>query len=112
MRSLGFIAWILVFASPSGAQIVATLSNDQITIRNNASSDLVAYAIVVRLRETSRQPFTIYSDLAIDPAFKPIPGRGERVIMANPAHRADERGPYLQTPVLAGGIYSDGSTTG
>jgi hypothetical protein len=106
----------------------------QISVRNNSDRSLTAFAVSANvipmnsatgIRNPSDALWANYQDSAIDPNMKPLPPNQERMVAARvrcslpnlwstearktiPASNCDQ----LEQPLIAAGIYSDGSTTG
>jgi len=133
MQTSVSIAWLLVCACSLEAQITTTLNRlpngvEEVRIRNNSPTSLVAYAVTVnRVPQNpyaSNAPFVVYSDPLLDPDAKPLPAGEERVVMAMsdrplPTYTGKLRFvPFvaathnLEEPVAAAGILDNGATTG
>jgi hypothetical protein len=116
------ISAVAVFASAlaSQAQISTALNRlpdglNEVRIRNNASTSLTAFVVTVRQTpgsdSTSNAPFIVFSDSLIDPALPPLLASEERVVIDFVYHPGRRRS-LLEEPVIAAGIFADGTTTG
>jgi hypothetical protein len=108
------------------AQITATLNRlpdgqDEVRIRNNSATDLVAFAVtanrVPQRTNPINGPFVVYSDPLVDQAVTPLPGSEERVVMSGyfTQDRVTLGKSYfggLKGPIVTAGIFADGTTTG
>ena len=130
MKAVICVACALGCACSLNAQIAATLNHlpdgmDEVRIRNNSASSLVAFVVTVKQVPksvySSNAPFVVYSDPLIEPAAKPLPPGEERVLItAGVASGLDSQSrPWcfgacsrLQEPVVAAGIFASGEPTG
>jgi hypothetical protein len=103
------------------AQITATLNQlpngaDQVRIRNNSATSLVAFAVTVKQVPlsafASNAPFVVYSDPLIEPASRPLQANEERVVMSDFFHDPSGRRHLFKEPIITAGILADGATTG
>jgi hypothetical protein len=140
MKTVISLASILAYTFSSSAQITTTLKHrpdgmDEVRIRNDSASTLVASVVAgkrvaqspasprellrnaIRNTETaaSYMPFVLYSDPLIEPVSRPLPASEERVMMTMSMQNVFNGGVRvwsLEEPILAAGIFADGSTTG
>ena len=140
MRTVILVASILACVISLDAQITTTLKHlpdgmDEVRIRNNSAISLVASVVagkrVTRSPASPRQllrnatratddapsyaPFVVYSDPLIEPATRPLPASGERVIMTMSKQNilnGRVRVWSLEEPIVTAGIFADGSPTG
>jgi hypothetical protein len=90
---------------------------DEVKIRNNSATSLVAFVVTVKQvplsANASNAPFVMYSDPLIEPAASPLPAGEERVVrvmrFAGPGGKIRR---LFDEPVVAAGIFADGTTTG
>jgi hypothetical protein len=105
------------------AQISATLTHlpdglDEVRIRNNSASSVVAYVVSVKRvpqsANSGNAPWVSYSDPLIESASKPLLAGEERAVIKmgmNPGiNTPGER--FFQEPVVTAGILSDGTVIG
>jgi|SRR5579872_3233883 len=116
MKTVISIASILAFAFSLDAQITATLSGGQIRIKNNSSTDLVAFVVAIKRVEripgnigpiAANRPNIVYSDPVVETTAKPLLPNQERSIQPlTPSAFSVEQ------PILTAGVFADGSTIG
>jgi hypothetical protein len=144
MKTVISVASALACAFSLDAQITTTLNHlpdglDEVRIRNNSTTSLVAFVVTVKQAPlspaTSNAPFVVYSDPLIEPETKPLLASEERVVMmrgmgpgplsgalrrktTDRAHTAADAGArpsgrrFLEEPIVTAGIFADGATTG
>jgi len=121
MNTIASVVCILASSFSLGAQITATLNksslsgsmNDEIKIRNNSAIGLEAYAVtakVVMRGGPNRPSFVVYADPVVDPRANSLAGHQERTVQVSVPHRKDEKGPFIEEPILFAGVFADGST--
>jgi hypothetical protein len=112
---------VLACAFSLDAQITARLnrlsdSADEVRIRNNSATSLVAFAVTVKQApmsgNSSKAPLVVFSDLLIDPAAKPLPAGEERVVMSSHFILSSGRHLPLEEPIVTAGILADGAPAG
>jgi hypothetical protein len=115
------VASILACVFSLDAQITAILNHlpdgqDEVRIRNDAATNLVA--VVATVKQTpfsasaSTAPLVVYSDPLIELATKSLPSGEERVVMVRGFRdRSGKRYPLLE-PIVTAGVFADGTTTG
>jgi hypothetical protein len=90
MKTVLSVASVFACAFSLDAQIATTLNHlpdglDEVRIRNNSATGLVAFVVTVKQvplsPATSTAPFMVYSDPLIEPATKPLLPGEERVVM-------------------------------
>ena len=133
------MASILACAISLAAQITTTLHRlpdglDEVRIRNNSGTSLVAFAVSVKPVPRSagsppardladrNSPLVVYSDPLIEPGARPLSAGEERVAtVSGVAFTADPLGRRLLPPfgrrlledsILTAGIFADGTATG
>lgn len=119
MKTVISMVSIFVCVLPLGAQITAMLNGGQVRIKNNSSTDLVAF--VVALKRVARSPAEdnigpiaakrtdiVYSDSLIETNETPLLPNQERIVQPRTVAVA----PGVEQPILTAGIFSDGSTMG
>lgn len=129
-RMKTFISLVVALVSTFSldAQITTTLNRspnglDEISIRNTSATSLVAFVVaakqVIRSDYSTGAPFVEYSDSLLDTAAKPLLANEQRVVMvrgigfSEPAKIPGQPIRHLvEEPVLAAGIFADGTTTG
>ena len=120
MKTFVSLAGLLAYASLSDAQIAATLNRlpngmDEVRIRNNFATNLVAYVVTVKEAQGGDSPRNVtrvfFSDPLIDAAAKPLLASEERVLLAR-ALAPPGRGRFLEEPIIAAGILGDGTAAG
>jgi hypothetical protein len=139
MRTVVLVASVLACAFSLKAQITTTFNRlpdglDEVRIRNNSATSLVAFVVSVKQAPrssdsppaldlgASNAPFVVYSDPLIEPGARPLPPSEERVAtVSGVAFTLDPLGRRLLPPfgrrllgdsILTAGIYADGTTTG
>ncbi len=130
MKTLSKWHPILACAFSLDAQITTTLNRlpdglDEVRIRNNSATSLVAFVITVKQRPrsaySSNAPFVVYSDPLIEPETNPLLAHEERMVFArgvapgqDPLSRPRCHGEcsLLEEPIITAGILADGTTTG
>ena len=103
------------------AQVAATLNHlpngaDQIKIRNDSSSGLVAYVVSAKQvprNNDARPPFLWYADPSVDPVTKPLLPGEERVISERIFQGpGGQRLITMEEPIITAGVLADGTTVG
>jgi hypothetical protein len=122
MKTVISVVSLLACAFSLAAQITTTLSRlpdglDEIRIRNNFATGLLAFVVTVKQAPlspaASNAPFVVYSDPLIDPASKPLLAGEERVAMVSGFRdRSGKHLRLLDEPIVIAGIFADGVTTG
>ena len=130
MKTVSSVAFVLACAFSLDAQLTTTLNHlpdglDEVRIRNNSATSLVAFVVTVNQRPqsaySSKAPFVLYSDLLIEPETKPLLPREERVVIARGMPSSlDALGrpvchgacSLLEEPIVTAGILANGTTTG
>ena len=140
MKTVILAASVLACVLSLDAQITTSLNHlrdgmDEVRIRNDSATSLVAYVVAGKrvtrspaspgeaLRNADRTteaaasyaPFVVYSDPLIEPATRPLPASGERVIMTMSKQNilnGRVRVWSLEEPIITAGIFADGSSTG
>lgn len=137
MRIAISVACVLAYAFSLAAQITTTLNRlpdglDEVRIRNNSATSLVAFVVSVKQVPrsagspldlgASNVPFVVYSDPLIELGARPLPAGEERLATVSgaapgvdpPSRRllppSGRR--LLENSILAAGIFADGTTTG
>jgi hypothetical protein len=124
MRAVIQVASLFACAFVSSAQITATIHHlpdgmDEIRVRNGSETNLTAFVVTAKQipwgGPNTSSPFVIiHSDPLVEPAAQPLPAGEERVVIKRGAPPSrDRRHQHLfEEPVIAAGIFDDGSTTG
>jgi len=138
MKTVISLASVLACAFSLDAQITTTLKHlpdglDEVRIRNNSATSLVAFVVSVKQAPrsagsplaldlaTRKEPFVVYSDPVIEPATRPLPASEERVAMVSGVAPRDSSGrrllPHsgrrlLEDSIVTAGIFADGAVTG
>ena len=114
------MASVVACAFSLDAQITTTLNQlpgrDEVRIRNDAATNLVAVVATVKQTpfsaSSSTAPLVVYSDPLIELATKSLPSGEERVVMVRGFRdRSGKRYPLLE-PIVTAGVFADGTTTG
>lgn len=131
---------VLAFTIPVPGQITASLTRipegfDQVTIRNDSKTSMVAYAVSVkrapRAGTTNSARSVVYSDQLVEPSARPLAAGESRMVLSSdmlccgPLARRDSKGRqlfskgpdtdprlYVEGSVVAAGIFEDGMTAG
>ncbi len=129
------VAFILACGFPVDAQIATSLNHmpdglDEVRIRNNSATTLVASVVTGKLvmpifrtqwpslrnaDPTAEAPFVVYSNPFVETATSPLPTKEERVLETADLQRPITgmvRAWSLEETKVAAGIFADGSTTG
>jgi hypothetical protein len=116
--------WVLIVLActfPLDAQIAATINrtssgSDEVRIRNDSASSLVAFVAAVKQSglnsNASRAPLLLYADPLIDGAITPIKSGEDRLVLVNGFRDPSGKPRPWQEPVLAAGIFEDGTIAG
>jgi hypothetical protein len=124
MKTGSSVALLLTLALTANAQITTSLNRkpdgaDEITIRNDSSKSLVAFAVTAR--ELPRSPNSIsaphvfYFDPVIEPAIQPLAVGEERLVVRRwfASGRGNSPAPRVfQEPITVAAIFADGTTFG
>ena len=122
------MASVLACAFSLAAQITTTLNRlpaglDEVRIRNNSATSLVAFVVSVKQAPrssdsppvldlgASNAPFVVYSDPLIEPGARPLQASEERVATVSGVVSFRQTR-LLEDSVVAAGILADGTTTG
>ncbi len=137
MKTVVTVASVLAYAFSLDAQITTALKHlpdglDEVRIRNNSATSLVAFVVSVKQVPrsagspldlgASNVPFVVYSDPLIEPGARPLPAGEERLAtVSGAAPGLDPPGRRLLPPsgrrlledsIVTAGIFADGTTTG
>jgi len=139
MRAVISMVCVFACAFSLAAQITTTFNRlpngmDEVRIRNNSRTSLVAFAVSVKAVPRSagspaardpgdrNSPLVVYSDPLIEPGARPLSASEERVAtVSGVAFTSDPLGrgvlpPFgrrlLEDSILTAGIFADGTTTG
>src|SRR5262245_16123489 len=111
MQTVGLLALLAACAFSLNAQIATTVNRardgmDELRIRNNSATSLVAFVVTVKQAPRSPYspdpPFVVFSDPLIEPAAQPLSAGEERVLMrrGGPPSRGPSGGRLLEEPIL------------
>jgi len=116
MKTVISVASMFAYAFSLNAQISTTLTGGQVRIKNNSSTDLVAFVVAMKRVErsprnigpiTASRPNIIYSDPVIETTQTPLPPNQERSLQPlTPSAYSVEQ------PILTAGVFADGTTIG
>jgi hypothetical protein len=115
MNTFISMASVLACAFSLDAQITTTLNGGQVRIKNNSSTELVAFAVAMkRVAQTSdigpttaNRPNIAYSDSVIETTETPLLPNQERIVQPlTPSVFS------IEQPILTAGVFADGSTIG
>ena len=129
MKTVFCGAGLIVSAFVLNGQIASTINrlpngSEEVTIRNDSTSPVVAFAVTVRQvpqsAASSDAPVVVYSDPLIEPSDKLLPPGEERLVLARGVRPRQPRAPHVSSPgahilaepVVTAAIYGDGSTIG
>ena len=130
MKSVFLPAMVLVCACALQGQIVGRVRRmangpEQITIQNNGSKALIAFALSIKRlapdfhpeRDSPSEPLVIFLDPLIDTTRAPLKAGEERPVGALGALRVPlgsflNGTHFLEESILTAGIFEDGTTTG
>jgi hypothetical protein len=115
MKTIISMASVLACAVSLDAQITTSLNGGQVRIKNNSSTDLIAFAVamkrVARTTDigptTANRPNIAYSDSVIETTETPLLPNQERIVQPlTPSVFS------IEQPTLTAGVFADGSTIG
>jgi hypothetical protein len=118
MKTIVFVAYVLVCALSLDAQLTPSLSRnpdgfEEMRVRNNSAVSLVAFVVsakhLARNAADSDEPIVMFFD-AIEPETGPLLPGEERVIAVRGRPLPSEH--FFEEPMITAGIFADGTTTG
>jgi hypothetical protein len=117
LRAAILVTLVITSALSLDAQIAVTLirgpdGREEIIVDNNSTLGLMAFVVYAKELhpgEPVSTPLLVYSD-AIDPGTKPLPPSEQRVAVVK--WSTSPGGHVFEKPVIATGIFADGTTTG
>ncbi|MCU1338888.1 MAG: hypothetical protein JWO19_4469 [Bryobacterales bacterium] len=115
MKTVISMAFVLACAFSLDAQITTTLNGGQVRIKNNSSTDLVAFVVAMkRVARTSdigpttaNRPNIVYSDPLIETTETPLLANQERIVQPLTPSAFS-----IEQPILTAGVFADGSIVG
>lgn len=124
MNVIGSIASVFACILAANAQVTGSLrrlpdGQDEVRIRNDSSLPLIAFAVTAKQvpfeTAASTSPLVVYADPLIDTKVAPVATNEERVVMRRGGTIWARNGLvqlHLEPPIIAAGIFEDGSTAG
>src|SRR5258706_3925541 len=134
MKTAISMASMLACAFSLGAQITTTLNGGEVRIKNNSSTDLVAFAVALKRvapnptgdigPSAANRPNIVYSDPLVETTETPLLPNQERIVQplrmvsVPPGVKIGSPRPgspsvfSIEQPILTAGVFADGSTMG